>query len=79
MTMPDTESIKLVAVERGFYAGRMIEPGKKFEFTGKKPPKWAVKPEDVKPPKKKLAVGDLKPVDAQAAVKQKTAELTGAV
>lgn len=76
--MPE-ESIKLVAVERGFYAGRMVEPGQKFEFSGKKLPKWAVKAEDFKPQKPKRMAGDLKPADAQAAVKHKTAELTGAV
>ena len=42
--------IKLVAVERGFVLGRMVEPGAKFLFDtvtadGKprKLPKWAVK------------------------------------
>lgn len=78
------ETIELVAVERGFAMGKLIEPGRKFMFrtvdaNGKprKLPKWA-QPADQPLPKKPVALGaDLKPVDAQAAVKAKAGALSG--
>jgi hypothetical protein len=77
------ETIKLVAVERGFAMGRMVHPGETFEFRVKtadgkdrKLPKWAA-PAASHVPKKPAVAGDLKPKDAQAAVKKKAAVLTG--
>lgn len=70
--------IQLVAVDRGFVNGRMVEPGRSFSFDtvgadGKprKIPKWAAKDGDNKQPKGKPKFGDLKPLDAQLAVKNK--------
>lgn len=75
--------IQLVAVERGFLKGHLVEPGKSFPFDtvdadGKprKLPKWAVKEGEAKPQKAKPKAGDLKPADAQVAVKKKTDGLT---
>ena len=76
--------VKLVAVSRGFYNGRMVEPGTKFEFDPnprkeggpvQRLPKWAAEPGKAAP-KKPAAMGyDTKPADAQAAVKAKAGEL----
>jgi hypothetical protein len=70
--------VQLVAIERGFLNGRLVEPGKTFAFDtvgvdGKtrKLPKWAAKEGEAKFPKVKQRAGDLKPVDTQAAVKLK--------
>ncbi len=78
------EPITLVAVERGFAMGRMVEPGAKFLFNpvdsdGKprKLPKWAVQPGDARLNKPKPQAADLKPKAAQAAVKQKAGQLAG--
>ncbi|SDH22971.1 hypothetical protein [Propionivibrio dicarboxylicus] len=77
--------ITLVAVERGFYDGALVEPGAQIAFDtvgsdGKtcKLPKWAAKPGDprLSRPKPKAA-GDLKPKAAQSAVKNKSAALAG--
>ncbi len=80
----NTEPIMLVAVERGFAMGRLIEPGAKFLFDpvgsdGKprKLPKWAVQPGDARLSKPKPQAGDLKPKAAQAAVKQKAGQVAG--
>lgn len=82
---PDApEIILLVAVERGFAMGRLVEPGATFKFRAKdangkdrKTPKWA-QPADKPMPKKPAAGnGDLKPKDAQDAVKAKAGALTG--
>jgi len=77
------ETVKLVAIERGFAMGRMVHPGETFEFRTKtadgkdrKLPKWAAVP-GTQAPKKPAVAGDLKPKDAQAAVKKKAAVLTG--
>jgi hypothetical protein len=78
------EVIELVAVERGFAMGRLLEPGAKFKFRVKdrngkdrKIPKWA-QPADQPLPKKVAAFnGDLKPKDAQDAVKAKAGQLAG--
>jgi hypothetical protein len=75
------EPVKLIAVERGFMNGAMVERGTKFTFTptrlGKdgKPrlPKWAQPAE--KPLPVKPSVADLKPKAAQAAVKAKAGAL----
>lgn len=76
------EVIELVAIERGFVLGKLVEPGRKFLFRTKredgstrKLPKWA-QPADKPLPKKAVAQnGDLKPVDAQAAVRTKAGQL----
>lgn len=78
------DTVQLIAVERGFRDGAMLERGKRFSFTvtalGKdgqaKLPKWA-QPADKPLPPPKRAAGDLKPVAAQRAVKGKAAQLTG--
>jgi hypothetical protein len=86
----DTKSkstvIKLVAIERGFLNGRMVEPGRTFQFDtvgadGKprKLPKWAAataEDGEVKSSKARPKAGDLRPADAQAAVKAKQESLT---
>lgn len=87
MTMADEKTvdpIQLVAVERGFAMGRMVEPGDKFLFaplrddgTVRKLPKWAAKVGDPVLVKPKKPNGDLKPKDAQAAVKAKAGQLAG--
>jgi hypothetical protein len=73
-----TESILLVAIERGFLQGRMVEPGQTFQFNpvgadGKprKLPKWAAKKGDPVLNKPKPVAGDLKPKAAQDASKKK--------
>jgi hypothetical protein len=75
--------IELVAIERGFAMGKLIEPGKKFMFRAKdhsgkprKLPKWA-QLADIPLPKKPAAAADLKPKEAQAAVKAKAGALSG--
>lgn len=75
--------ITLVARERGFAMGRMVEPGTTFLFNpvgadGKprKLPKWAVPAGTALAPKKPV-VADLKPPDAQAAVRKKAGQLSG--
>jgi hypothetical protein len=83
--MPDEkqpETIKLVAVERGFAMGRMIHPGEKFDFARldskgnvRKLPKWAQLANIPLPEKPKVA--DLKPKAAQDAVKTKRGQLAG--
>jgi len=73
------EIVTLVAVERGFLNGRLVEPGQTFQFrtTGeggkvRKLPSWAVKEGDPRISKPKPQNdGDLKPKDAQAAAKGK--------
>lgn len=80
--VPDV--IELVAVERGFAMGKLVEPGRKFMFRTKdrngkdrKLPKWAQladKPVVRKPEAKN---GDLKPADTQAAVAGKRGQLAG--
>lgn len=73
------EVVTLVAVERGFLNGRLVEPGKSFQFrtTGtdgkvRKLPSWAVKEGDAKLAKPTAPKsGDLRPKDAQAAAKAK--------
>lgn len=83
--MADTktpEPIRLVALERGFAANRIIERGEVFSFmpvkadgSPRKLPKWAA-PEGT-PLKAKPQAGDLKPKAAQAAVKSKAGEMAG--
>ena len=77
------ETLQLVAVEMGFAMGRMVHVGQKFPFrkfdaSGKerKLPKWARLATDPAAVKKAAAWnGDLRPVDAQKASKNKTGEL----
>jgi hypothetical protein len=77
--------IELVAVERGFAMGRMVEPGTKFMFRAKtadgkarKLPKWAQPSSQPVAKKPEAKNGDLKPKDAQAAVAAKAGVLGGA-
>lgn len=80
---PD-EIIELIAVERGFAMGRLVEPGTKFKFRVKdrhgkdrKIPKWAQPANEPLPKKATVLNGDLKPKDAQDAVKAKAGALAG--
>lgn len=80
--VPDV--IELVAIERGFILGRMVEPGKTFRFRTKdsagnprKLPKWAQPAGQPLPKRVTAKNGDLKPKDAQEAVKAKAGALTG--
>jgi hypothetical protein len=79
------DAIELVAVERGFVLGRMVEPGRKFMFRTKtedgkprKLPKWAQPADKPLPAKTLQQNGDLKPKDAQEAVAKKAGVLGGA-
>lgn len=79
--MAKFENVQLVAVQRGFRDGALIEPGAAFVFTGDRLPKWAATAEDAdKRLKAKVArpAGDLKPMAAQSAVKAKAAALGSA-
>lgn len=80
--------IELIAVERGFVMGRMVEPGTKFMFSpvdrnGKprKLPKWAKKPGDAQAAlaakAAKLKAFDTKPKDVSDAAKRKLEQLLG--
>lgn len=81
-------TVQLVAVDRGFYKGRMVEPNKSFVFDavdadGKalKLPKWA-KPKGeaqalLAARAKKVQAFDTRPAAAQTAAKQKAGELGG--
>lgn len=80
----EPETITLIATERGFAMGKLIEPGAKFLFakfdkSGKERdlPKWAALSVKDVPPKKAWN-GDLRPVDAQKASKAKTGDLKAA-
>jgi hypothetical protein len=74
--------VTLVALERSFYGGRLVERGSELQFNtvdaeGKprKLPKWAIEKDDPKLAgllgKKQMLAGDLRPVDAQKASKSK--------
>ena len=81
--------VELVATQRGFYRGRMVEPGKTFMFDpnpsvpgGKmKWPKWAkAAPEAQRELAEKAAKAkafDTKPKDAAVASRGKAAQLVG--
>lgn len=78
------DTVTLVAVEQGFRNGRLVYPGAKFQFVvtkgkdgGPRLPKWAQLAEQPVPAKAERRNGDLKPVDAQAAVRKKAGELGG--
>lgn len=67
--------IVIVAVERGFIGGAMVEPGAKFNWPAdKKLPKWAAKEGDPRLAKAKrvITAADLKPQAVLDAVKAKT-------
>lgn len=82
--------VELVAVERGFYKGAMVEPGKSFMYDPNprkpgntvKPPKWAKPKEEAKKALSeqaaKVKAFDTKPKEAQVAAREKGAALTGA-
>jgi hypothetical protein len=74
--------VQLVAVERGFVLGHLVERGHKFLFdtvgAGGKPrklPKWAQLADKPLPKKAEVKNGDLKPAAAQNAVKAKAGQL----
>ena len=78
------DTVTLVAMEQGFRNGRLVYPGAKFPFVvakgkdgGPRLPKWAQLAETPVPAKVERRNGDLKPVDAQAAVRKKAGELSG--
>ncbi|MER1940648.1 hypothetical protein ABS755_08060 [Castellaniella sp. FW104-16D08] len=74
------QTVTLVAVERGFLHGALVEPGTTFTHPADaKPPKWAAKQGDSRLIKaaKPITAADLKPQAAQKAVKAKAAALTG--
>jgi len=79
--MTDKEqTVTLVAVERGFRNGQLVEPGATFPYPADaKPPKWAAKQGDPRLAQaaKPVTAADLKPQAAQKAVKTKAAALTG--
>lgn len=71
---PKFDAVALVAVERAFYQGALINPGTPLTFTGDKLPKWAALPADAPAKlKPKPVMADTKPKAAQAAVKAKAA------
>lgn len=66
------DTIKLVATERGFFAGKMVHPGQAFAYPAdRKLPKWAQPAEGAVVKAPKPLGGDTKPLDTQAAVKAK--------
>ncbi len=82
--------VQLVAVERGFVGGCMVEAGEKFQFDttpvkgsklaedgSRRIPKWAAVQGDPRLTKPKPEVGDLKPKAAQAAVANKAKAAQG--
>lgn len=78
----ETDVIELVAVERGFAMGKLVEPGRKFLFRVKdrngktrKLPKWAQPADQPLAKKVERKNGDLKPADAQKAVAAKAGAL----
>ncbi|MBT9467214.1 hypothetical protein [Hydrogenophaga sp.] len=78
------DTVELVAVAQGFRNGRLVNPGAVFPYTvpagkDKQPrlPKWTQLADQAAPRKVDRRNGDLKPVDAQAAVRKKASELTG--
>ncbi len=71
---PKFDAVAVVAVERAFYQGALMERGTPFTFTGDKLPKWAALPADAPAKlKPKPILADTKPKAAQAAVKAKAA------
>lgn len=82
--------VELVAVERGFYKGAMVEPGRSFMYDPNpskpgskvKPPKWAKPKEEatkvLSEKAAKVKAFDTKPKEAQQASRDKGAALTGA-
>ena len=77
--MSEPKAVELVAVERAFYQGAMVERGDTVMFTGAKLPKWGkAKAEAAEAlAKSQRPAGDLKPKAAQAAVRKKAAGLAG--
>lgn len=78
MSAPTFDRVMVVAVRTGFYENAIRMPGKAFQFTGNKLPKWAVLAKDapaIEPPKP--LNGDTKPKNAQAAVRKKAQGATG--
>lgn len=78
------DEVEVVAIALGFRNNRMVKPGTKFKAVVTKGkdgqprlPKWVQLADQPVKPKVERKNGDLKPVDAQAAVKQKAAELNG--
>lgn len=78
------DEVEVVAVELGFRNGRLVKPGTRFKAVAIKGkdgqprlPKWVQPADQPAPAKVERKNGDLKPADAQAAVKQKAAQLNG--
>lgn len=84
-----SDFVQLVAIERGFYEGAMVEPGAKFHFATKaadgkerKLPKWAVPVAQadaaLKAKNKPPQAYDTRPTAAQREARRKGAALSGA-
>ena len=70
-----SEPKTLIAVKTGFYNGKRVREGEKFEFAGVKNPKWAVDAEAFAPVAKKPAFkGDTKPEAAAKAAAKKASD-----
>lgn len=77
-TPTKNQGVTIVAVERGFIGGAMVEPGAKLHWPAdKKLPKWAAKEGDARLAKAKRAItaADLKPQAINDAVRAKTETL----
>lgn len=72
-------AITIVAVERGFLGGAMVEPGAKFQWPAdRKLPKWAAAKEDdprLTKAKRAVTAADLKPQAINDAVRGKAEAL----
>ncbi|WP_103035762.1 hypothetical protein [Castellaniella caeni] len=72
-------AITIVAVERGFLGGAMVEPGAKIQWPAdQKVPKWAAAKEDdprIAKAKRVLTAADLKPQAINDAVRGKSEAL----
>lgn len=79
MAAAEVKAVELVAVERAFYQGALVNPGDVVMFTGSKPPKWAKPRAEAAASLAKATqpAGDLKPKAAQVAVRKKAADLAG--
>lgn len=77
--MSESKAAELVAVERAFFQGALVEVGDTVMFTGTKVPRWAKPKAEATAMLAKSAqpAGDLKPKAAQTAVRKKAAGLTG--
>jgi hypothetical protein len=77
--MAEAKVVELVAIDRAFFQGALVERGDTVMFTGSKLPTWA-KPRAeavAELAKSQRVAGDLKPKAAQTAVRKKSADLAG--